>query len=87
MISEDLARYKSLDPLVQPSKYAKQLFLPERPFVSVVIPTYNRAEIQKMTLKAIMNQDYPDYEFIVVDDGSTDHTAVNSYEARIWAFR
>jgi hypothetical protein len=47
--------YKSLDPLAQPSKYAAQLFLPSKPFVSVVIPSYNRAEILKLTLKAIMN--------------------------------
>jgi glycosyltransferase involved in cell wall biosynthesis len=41
---------------------------------SVVIPTYNRAATLRQTLTALMAQDYPDYEIIVVDDGSTDGT-------------
>lgn len=41
---------------------------------SVVIPTYNRAATLRQTLTALMAQDYPDYEIIVVDDGSTDDT-------------
>lgn len=41
---------------------------------SVVVPTYNRAATLRQTLTALMAQDYPDYEIIVVDDGSTDDT-------------
>ena len=46
------------------------------PFVSVIIPTYNRKNILEVTLKAILDQNYhPDrYEIIVVDDGSDDGT-------------
>ncbi len=45
-------------------------------FFSVIIPTYNRAEILKETLEALMNQSVSkkDYEVIVVNDGSTDST-------------
>ena len=45
-------------------------------FFSVVITTYNRADILRMTLSAFYNQsmDERDYEIIVVDDGSSDHT-------------
>ncbi|MBI5566774.1 MAG: glycosyltransferase family 2 protein [Chloroflexi bacterium] len=42
---------------------------------SVVIPTYNRQTTLRQTLTALIAQDYPDYEIIVVDDGSTDGTA------------
>lgn len=42
--------------------------------VSVIIPTYNRKEILRHCLTGVTNRDYPDYEVIVVDDGSTDGT-------------
>lgn len=41
---------------------------------SIVIPTYNRKDLLRRCLAATTNQDYPDYEVIVVDDGSTDGT-------------
>lgn len=39
----------------------------EYPFISVIIPTYNREEPLCETLKSLFNQDYPKYEIIVVD--------------------
>ena len=41
---------------------------------SVVIPTYNRRGTLRQALEAVAGQDYPDYEVIVVDDGSSDGT-------------
>jgi glycosyltransferase involved in cell wall biosynthesis len=41
---------------------------------SVVVPTFNRKDILRQCLDALMAQDYADYEVIVVDDGSTDGT-------------
>ncbi len=41
---------------------------------SVVIATYNRKDLLRRCLMAVTRQDYPDYEVIVVDDGSTDGT-------------
>lgn len=42
--------------------------------ISVVIPTYNRANLVQATLKSILAQSYANFELIIVDDGSTDNT-------------
>jgi glycosyltransferase involved in cell wall biosynthesis len=44
------------------------------PFVSVVIPTYNRSGYVEEAIISALTQDYPRLEVIVVDDGSTDDT-------------
>lgn len=44
------------------------------PKVSVIIPTYNRAQIVGEAIDSVLSQRYDDCELIVVDDGSTDGT-------------
>src|SRR5271168_4406978 len=44
------------------------------PFVSILAPAYNEAACVTDALSALMQLDYPAYEVIFVDDGSTDHT-------------
>lgn len=44
------------------------------PFLSIIVPTYNRAHLVKKTLLSLLDQSFQDYEIIVVDDGSTDNT-------------
>lgn len=43
-------------------------------FFSVIIPTYNRAHLLTETIDTVLQQTYPHFEVIVVDDGSTDDT-------------
>ncbi len=42
--------------------------------VSILLPTYNRAYCLPRTIDSLLAQTYPDWELIIVDDGSTDDT-------------
>ncbi|MBX2865832.1 MAG: glycosyltransferase family 2 protein [Leptolyngbyaceae cyanobacterium MAG.088] len=45
------------------------------PSVSICIPTYNRAEILPYAVNSVLNQTYSDFELLICDDASPDHTA------------
>ncbi|MGZ4982690.1 MAG: glycosyltransferase, partial [Chthoniobacterales bacterium] len=49
--------------------------LPQTPSVSVIVCSYNGARTLPACLDSLGTLDYPDYEVILVDDGSTDNTA------------
>ena len=42
--------------------------------VSVILPVYNEEEYISATIDSIINQDFTDFEVIIIDDGSTDNT-------------
>ncbi len=42
------------------------------PKISVVIPVYNKAKYLAQTIQSVLEQDFTDFELILIDDGSTD---------------
>jgi glycosyltransferase involved in cell wall biosynthesis len=46
-----------------------------KPLVSVIIPTYNRADKLSLAIDSVYKQHYKNIELIIVDDGSNDNTA------------
>jgi glycosyltransferase involved in cell wall biosynthesis len=56
-----------------------------QPLVTIVTPTYNRANYILETVASILEQGYPNLEYIVLDDGSTDDTleVLQKYKSHI----
>ena len=55
------------------------------PLVSVITPVYNRADLLPETIDSVLSQDYPNIQYIVLDDGSTDNTleTIKQYTDRL----
>lgn len=49
----------------------------KRPLVSVITPFYNRADTMPDTIGSVLRQSFQDFEYIIVNDGSTDANSIN----------
>lgn len=61
-------------------------------YVSIILPTYNRAYSIRRSIESILWQTYPYWELLVIDDGSADHTAeivaeIASSDSRVHYYR
>lgn len=62
------------------------------PNISICIPTYNGGQYLEETLTSVLNQNYNDYEVIIVDDQSSDNTIeivkkFSDIDSRIYLFK
>ena len=69
---EALSRVKSL--FAGPESVTRKISLPRYPKVSVIVCSYNGAKTLERCLESLRRIEYPDYEVILVDDGSKDDT-------------
>jgi|YelNatPaOPRAMG01_1025707.scaffolds.fasta_scaffold00256_10 cellulose synthase/poly-beta-1,6-N-acetylglucosamine synthase-like glycosyltransferase len=44
------------------------------PFVSILVPVYNEEKVVSQSIKSLLEINYPNYEIIIINDGSTDKT-------------
>ena len=56
----------------------------ENPLVSIITPCYNGENVMHRLLDSILSQTYSNIEFILINDGSTDHSEeiLVSYEKK-----
>lgn len=45
------------------------------PFISIIVPVYNEGKVLQGSIDSLLELDYPNYEIIIVNDGSKDDTA------------
>lgn len=53
--------------------------------ISIITPSFNQADFLDKTLRSVLDQDYPDLEYLVVDGASTDGSVgiINGYSERL----
>lgn len=68
-----------------PARYLRPIELQDPPTISVVTPSYNQGRFIERTIKSVIDQDYPQLEYIVQDGGSDDETAqvLEAYSSRL----
>ncbi|MBT8195862.1 MAG: glycosyltransferase [Bacteroidia bacterium] len=55
------------------------------PRITLITPSYNQGQYIEETIQSVLNQNYPNLQYIIIDGGSTDNTVdiIKKYEDRI----
>ena len=81
-LARSVADAHSAAPLTPPTDAAPATDAPDTPLVSVIVPARDEERNIRRCIESLLAQDYPSFEVIVVDDGSTDATPAILAELR-----
>ena len=68
----------SIEPGVE--KYDDRDYNEKEPVISVIIPFYNGKKYIEQTVISVLNQTFPYYEILIIDDGSKDKESLEKLE-------
>src|SRR5688572_19651160 len=59
--------------------------MPTFPKITIITPSYNQGKFLEETILSVVNQQYPNLEFIVIDGGSNDNSVdiLKAYDSKI----
>lgn len=60
--------------------YNNREYVETFPLISVIVPFYNSEKFIEQTIKSILNQTFPSYEILIIDDGSTNKMSLEKLE-------
>ncbi len=61
-------------------KYNNRDYVEKNPQISVIVPYYNSEKYIEQTITSILNQTFPYYEILIIDDGSTEQKSLDKLE-------